>query len=446
MPKIVIGNGFSEAMVGDVSKNSIHVKQTAAVEARRLVWFVEDEDVIILPSPVSLSFINYVNKKLGRNLSEKNFIFASSDPKNPQILTSKVLLNKTMIAKLTSICCDKQNWYIFPYFHTSTIRVLADLLKKTLTLAPDFINQSGADLLNQKAIFRALFSKYVPIANGAVCRSAVELYYLVHQYLLKTDKLIVKQNMNASGDGNILLALNKEGVLAGIREVIFINHRDDFTMEMANKLWIELSDGCGNNQLVIEEYVTNKNTVYAEYEIHEQGTFEIISYGIVRMEGVADKRGKGMANWIGFEIPFKDRSNSTTEFLHYCEKLASCIAQLGFVGKINFDAIVCDDNRVLFTEINGRLGGCSHLPLLAKKFIGKLFLSEATLLTRNRVPIINFEQTTKIAEKLSKKVPDCGIVILNEDMACLKVIEYMVYAPIKTKALLLESEFLTQIN
>ena len=199
----MIGNGYSEAMVGDTSKNSMAVRQTAAFDAQRLIWFLEDEDVMILPSPISHAFLLYVNKTLGKNLTERNFIFASDDPKNPKILTSEVLLDPVMIANIAALCKDKENWSVLPYFHTSSMCILADLLNQLTTFSPNFVNQSGADLLNQKAAFRALFSKHVPIANGAVCRSAIELYQLVHQYLLKSDKLIIKQNMNASGDGNI---------------------------------------------------------------------------------------------------------------------------------------------------------------------------------------------------------------------------------------------------
>lgn len=431
-------------MVGDTSKNSIHVRQTAAVEARRLTWFLEDDDVIILPAPVSQSFIQYINKKSGRNLGDANFIYASDDPKNPSIVTGEILLNPSLIAKLNTICQTKRDWYIFPYFHTSSICILADLLNQPLYLKSNFNGQSGDDLLNQKAAFRALFSKHVPIANGAVCRSSIELYHIVCLLLQKVDKLIIKQNMNASGDGNILLTLKKDFSFSGVREVISINSKNDFSMKIANQLWFKLADACGNNQLIIEEYVSNKNTLYAEYEIHEHGVFNIISYGIVRMEKAGDKRGNGMAHWIGFEIPFKDITNSAVEFLNYCDKLASVTAQLGFLGKINFDAIACDDDHILFTEVNGRLGGCSHVALLAKKLIGESFLNDATLLTRNRVPIDDFEKAIQIAEKLSKNA-NGSIFILNEDMACLKIIEYMVYAVTKSDALALEKKFLNQL-
>ena len=224
-----------------------------------------------------------------------------------------------------------------------------------------------------------------------------------------------------------------------------MNHRDEFNRDMANELWTKLSDGFGNNQLVIETYVSNKNTIYAEYEIDASGIFELVSYGLVRMDGTGDKHGNGMANWVGFEIPFKDNSSSEGEFLNYCDKLAKGTAQLGFVGKINFDAIVCDDNHILFTEVNGRLGGCSHLAVLAKKCVGEDFLADATILTRNRVPITNFQRIAQLSESLSYPLANMGVIILNQDMLCLKQIEYMVYAPTKGAALSLEKEFLMQM-
>ncbi|WP_115303405.1 hypothetical protein [Legionella beliardensis] len=444
MPKIIIGNGFSDAMVGDVSKNSLAVRRTAAVEARRLTWFVENEDLIILPSPVSNELISYVNNIMRTQLSQKNFIYTSQDPLEPKIITSEVLLSERMLSQLKTATQHTNNWQLFPYFYTSSIQTLADVLQNEAHHCPTFLTQSGADLLNQKAAFRAIYAHDVPIAKGAVCRNVHELYQQAKLLLSQTAKLIIKQNMNASGDGNILVSIDKNGPFAGIRDIIFIDTSKDFTLNMAKQLWDMLSDAHGNHQLVIEEYVTNQNTLYAEYNIKSDSSFEMLSYGIVRMEGSGDKRGNGIANWVGFEIPYK--ANVAPSFLNHCNQLARTTGQLGFVGRINFDAIVCEDNQILFTEVNGRLGGCSHLAHVCQKILGKRFLDETTLITRNRVPIADFKQVILLAEKLKQLFRHSGIIILNEDMACLRLMEYLVYAPTKAEACALEQQFLHQLT
>lgn len=261
MPKIIIGNGFSDAMVGDINKNSLDVRRTAASEARRLIWFVENEDLILLPSPVSKEFIDYVNKIMNRQLTQKNFIYASQDPLHPQIISSEILLNEPILSQLKSATQNSDNWHLFPYFYTSSVQTLIDILKQELHPQATFLTQSGADFLNQKTAFRAIYAKDVPIAKGSVCRNVYELYHQAKLLFCQTSKIIFKQTMNASGDGNILVTTDKNGPFAGIREIIFIDSIKDFTFDIAHQLWEMLSDAHGNYQLVIEEYVANKNTL-----------------------------------------------------------------------------------------------------------------------------------------------------------------------------------------
>ena len=87
----------------------------------------------------------------------------------------------------------------------------------------------------------------------------------------------------------------------------------------------------------------------------------------------------------------------------------------------------------------------ASLAVLAKKCVGEDFLADATILTRNRVPITNFQRIAQLSESLSYPLANMGVIILNQDMLCLKQIEYMVYAPTKGAALSLEKEFLMQM-
>lgn len=92
----------------------------------------------------------------------------------------------------------------------------------------------------------------------------------------------------------------------GVREIFKLSSYDDITLELSGMLWQTLSDAFGNNQLVIEAYLSSKQTLYAEYLIApNQAGYTRISAGTVRMDSSGDKRGNGMVNWVGFEIPFK---------------------------------------------------------------------------------------------------------------------------------------------
>jgi len=66
MAKIIIGNVDNEHMAGDPAfKFNTKLRQTSSVVANRMIWLVEEGDIVVLPSPPSDAFIQYVQRNTG---------------------------------------------------------------------------------------------------------------------------------------------------------------------------------------------------------------------------------------------------------------------------------------------------------------------------------------------------------------------------------------------
>ncbi|WP_277183996.1 hypothetical protein, partial [Caballeronia sp. BR00000012568055] len=121
--------------------------------------------------------------------------------------------------------------------------------------------------------------------------------------------------------------------------------------------------------------------------------------------------------------------------------LASISQRLGFIGRANFDAIVTDCREIVFTEVNGRSGGCSHFDVILRALVGPDYLSTHTVVTRNRVPVCDLGRALDASRSLRGRGNESGVVVLTEDILGTGTIEYMVYARNPADALALENEF-----
>ena len=446
MTKLIIGNGFNEAMIGDISKKqSLVFRQAVASEAKRLAWLLENGDVLISPSPVSRLMMEYIAQKMALDLDSITILPASNDINNPSTLTSDTLLNAEFVNHLSKLINTDNLWEVLPYFFTSSVIHLCGRLNIPILIndTNSFMSQGGAEILNNKAVFRAIAAgQNISLPPGNVCRTAKELYCAMIELLNSHGTIIVKQIMNGGGDGNIAVTLEDRPAYPGIRELFKLASYDEVTLDLATTLWNLLADGFGNNQLVIEAYLSSKQTLYAEYLISpDKSTYKRLSAGTVRMDKDGDRRGNGMVNWIGFEIPFQLPAHLSEMFFTQCDILASIVSTLGYSGRINFDAIYTDDEKVFFSEINGRLGGCTHIHFIAEKILGHNYLDTHYMLTRNRAATGDLKHAFKVADSLCSISRNSGALVLNEDVDTIGSIEYLVYAPTMNEAITIENEF-----
>ena len=101
----------------------------------------------------------------------------------------------------------------------------------------------------------------------------------------------------------------------------------------------------------------------------------------------------------------------------------------GFTGYMNVDSIVTEDGQVLFTEVNGRMGDCTHIDYLARALVGDDYNRSRVVLTRNWVQASSFGGTLKALDEagvLFDHESRTGVVIPIEDVDRSGTLDYMV--------------------
>jgi hypothetical protein len=104
----------------------------------------------------------------------------------------------------------------------------------------------------------------------------------------------------------------------------------------------------------------------------------------------------------------------------------------GYLGYLCCDAILTDDDKILFTEINVRPGAETHAYVLAQHLFGEGYENKMIVLTRNGLKTDSFINTyNELKDKnlLLSNDDEAGIVLLTVDDTNSKQFEYLVAAP-----------------
>jgi hypothetical protein len=105
-------------------------------------------------------------------------------------------------------------------------------------------------------------------------------------------------------------------------------------------------------------------------------------------------------------------------FLDSGARLGQAYRALGYRGQVSLDAIVTPDGRILFNELNGRLGGSTHVHRLAELLIGPELLPQRVLIARNRCDWESVATAVKVlAEEGLEFDPDrrTGVLLTGDD-------------------------------
>lgn len=436
---IFIANVDNCEMVESISDPSEAILNVSAISARRMVWFMQSDDFIFLPSKPNPEWVSYVGRIKGVDLSTKQFIFPENEAGKPNILNVEQI--RACLDKLPG---DTHSADLCPYYHCSSIDLLfSHQIGKPIPKS-SFVNQGGATLMNMKTIFRALFASKIDIADGYVCKSLAEFLLAADIMLNSKRDIIIKQDKNAGGDGNIAVCISPRGSYPGVHTHFIIESDPCLIGSQINKVWEMATEKQAAKSVVLEEYFDTRNVIYAEYSIDEAG-FKLLSYGDLRLSTEVDPRGGGALLWSGFRIPSSIEGDLLSVFHSQCEAIASLCHGVGYRGRINMDAIITLENRLIFTEINGRYGGCSHIHEVSKSIIGESYLDTHVLLSRNGVGVPSFKVALSAANKVNDRSANCGVIIVNDDTLVTGTFEYIVYAESYSAAIAFESRYLELI-
>lgn len=420
MAKIIIGNVDNEHMAGDPAfKFNTKLRQTSSVVANRMIWLVEEGDIVVLPSPPSDAFIQYVQRNTGVDFSTVKFIYAEQNAINSPILTFEVLFSSGIIKSLEEICVGSRDFSLYPYFYDRSMAWLETHLKLE-SHATAFLLQGGGEIFNSKTEFRRLASSAgIPIATGQSCSSAYHLLAVVRDIQDETGIVMLKQDFNSGGDGNSIIT-NRADVTSVPGAQHVYKFTDKYSLnKIVDDLWASQTGG-KNTNLVAEVYHPSKHIYFSDYEVTSKKV-EYLTHGEMRMEPL----------WVGFNIPGSLPTGMTAKLIDGSTKLSLLTQSLGYVGMINYDAVFKEDGTPVFLEFNGRAGGTTHIHHVAKKLFGVDYMDTRHIITRNKVRCTHFYETLARlhdAGVLYDASTRIGLLVMTEDSERKGTMEYLIGA------------------
>ncbi|WP_147740192.1 MULTISPECIES: preATP grasp domain-containing protein [Bacillus cereus group] len=433
-PKLIIGNVGAESLVGEPDKLTEKAGSMWSSFSYRLAWLLEKGDILLIPKKISNEFLTYILSIKGLQPDDVHVIVPESVHQK-ELLTYETLNSPKLKEELTNLMSG-ENWEVIPYFFDRSVaQLVKNLPVKIKPHTLDYFRQGGSEVLNSKIEYRRIAGAYnIPVPEGLNCYTTKELYQAIKELIDITGSVIIKQDTNASGQGNIVITYDKRNESPGAYKTLCINHESEL-VEIHTQIWGDLT-GELNTKLVVEAYYETVSVFYAELEVKE-GVLRpyLLNFGDMRMEPV----------WNGFEIPTVSlRPYAIGEFISNCTKLTEVVMQRGYIGLINIDGILTSDGQIMISEINGRTGGSTHVHVVAKQLYGENYGDKYTILTQNKVYIGNkkFGELLKELEVnnlLASKNKE-GVVLLNDENQS-KSIEYMIIGETREKAYDLEKKF-----
>lgn len=418
MPKLIIPNAYELYQSRDISLTQDQIN-TRYFYNLRFLWLLEPGDAIILPKQPAKGFLSYLGKIKKINIDTLHVIILEEKYVS---LDSNIFSDLNLIAQLQSIITSPWKWRVEACYFNREIEILAEKLQIGLNLEwkmcidSDYVRQA-----NSKAEFRKLsINNNIPIPEGAVCSNQQELAVSLQHFLKVTGQVIIKQEYNASGKGNIGISFSSQHFV-GVVKTIMLN-KDQCINQITEQLWMDYTNSL-TKLLIIEVYYPNKGSFTAQFFSPPRGQrVALLGYSEILMEG----------RWVGVQMPPRELSQEQTKALIAYSKQYACIMQeRGYQGYLCCDAILTNDDRILFTEINVRPGAETHAYVLAQYLFGVDYQKKMVVSTRNGFQtdsFLNLYQKLEDKNLLFKSGDAAGVVLLTIDDAYSRQFEYLVVA------------------
>lgn len=370
MPKIIIPNAYEYYHSNDCITFEEHRKRY--LYSLRFVWLLEQHDIIILPSVPPQNLLGYVASIKKFSLADIT-ILTLCDQMNADYKGN--LLQPPLIAALRHAMQAQANWKIQAcYFHKIVLQ-LADALAISLSKSwRAFIEKDFCKLTNGKKFFRELAKKLaLPMPDGKICHSVSELINAIHILQNQSSQLILKQNFNASGKGNLGIIFSAEKNFVGVSKIIHAKNKS--LKQLAQKLWEDYSqDDC----LIVEMFYPNCETFTVGFYIHQEN---IVMTHCAKI--------KMQRSWTGIEISLASRH---PKLRHDAFAFARALQKLGYQGYLCCDAIMTADKKIFFTEINVRAGAETNAILFAENCLPPDYAANFVVTTATLPAVVDFSK------------------------------------------------------
>jgi len=437
MPKLIIPNAYEiyQPEFKKLTKDEINARYFYNL---RFLWLLESGDAIVLPKPPSKGFLAYLAKIKSIDPDTVHLVILSDKHAS---LDSSALSDSNLIEDLRRVITSPENWTIQTCCFNQAVLTLAKQLhlpvnpEWNILIESEFIKKS-----NSKAKFRDIaINNNIPIPEGKVCSSLHDFTQSIHYFMKYTGQVIIKQEYNSSGKGNIGISNKEDSNFVGVMKSFIVNSNEDINT-VSHQLW--LTNAVSKNEIfVVEVYYPNQGSFTAQFLVPKCGEEpRLLNYSEIIME----------SRWVGVLIPPSSLSPSQSKLLvTYSKRLAEIIQVSGYQGYLCCDTILTNDNRLLFTEINVRPGAETHAYVLAKNLFGESHQNQSTIITRNGMKTKSFSDTL---EKLTNEnlmltnEKSTGVVLLTIDDMYSHEFEYLIVANDLKSANALEKKLMSIFN
>lgn len=325
---------------------------------QRVVWFARDGDVIVLSDEPDQRFLTYETSLTGVNPESLRILVPPAGRYGGRLLDPEGLTSAEFLRTVRDVLGETgrdqvdEVFALWPSAHVS--RFTAALGVEDRFPGAEFFAQSGGEVGNNKATFRALAAGAgVPIPAGAVCRDRSEAIAATTDLLARSGAVVVKQAHNGAGVGNQLVL--RDASLAsdhvGARHLYQLDNGPKAIEAYWTQRW-DWASAQSRFPVVIEEFTPHTVSVYSEHYADDSGTRPTEM-------GTLHYVGRRLSHQI---VPLRGVDQNVREqLLHGGTRLAATYRALGYRGHLSADAVVTTDGRVVFTEVNAQVSGSLHI-------------------------------------------------------------------------------------
>ena len=351
-------------IANDLDDSLLH-KVDVRAWAQRMLWFAQNEDVIITMDLPDRRHIEYVTRLTGVDPDSLQFISLPGTGRfERRMFDHHLLLDPDLLAQLRPMCA--QICEVHAQWNSPLISVFLDELGlNDAWPGAGLFSQNGAEVLNNMGNFRAFATAAgVPISEGVVCRTLEDAQFHSARLLRRHRALMVKQAHAGAGAGNLLLTTDETipGLRSGNSRREVLPAENSVALESfwaAHWPWASSKERYG---VVIEQYVEDAASVYVEFFLDRTGP-KVREVGELHFEEGRLAREVVPAR----NIPERVR----TEVVGSAARLATYYYNLGHRGFLSADVVVTRAGKFTFTEVNAQFTGSSHLyNIVANKVVG----------------------------------------------------------------------------
>ena len=409
--------------------------RASSITAGRMAWFAEAGDIVVLPRDLSPQIKVYIARTMGYEPGSVVYLTPDWGSGHCRPIRAHELLHTGLAERLARLIGDPDKWSVYPYCYERSTQQFAERLglDGERDVRP-FVKQGGAELLNDKRVFRSVAAgRGVSIAEGAVCATEWQLEECIASLIDVTGMVIIKQDRHSGGFGNLIVSRTAADGAPGASEVLVAQDESQIR-DQSRIAWTRLAYA-ERAPLIVEVYYAVSAAITAEFKVDAaSNAVTFLNCGEVRQAPILS----------GLIMPSAIPPYQLASFIADATELARLCCDLGYDGLVNIDGIVTTDGKVIVNEFNGRIGGCSHIHHILQAVAGPRYGDELVVVSHSRSVAISIDQAFGILDerKLTfDRNEGRGIVVTGEDAAGTGHLEYLSIAPSRAEAMRLEAEF-----